>query len=112
MNLRNGSFMLGGGKFGLQTVMKKGRNSPAPGQLTDPDQTVYQQSLLPIHCLRKICMNVLSKMSAFKSHLPYKQPSEEDTEHYYREEREREREPPIHQSNPPKTDHTHTKLTS
>ena len=36
-NLRNGngSVMLGGDRMGLQTVMKKGRNSPAWGQLAD-----------------------------------------------------------------------------
>ena len=36
-NLRNGngSVMLGGDNMGLQTVMKKGRNSPALGQLAD-----------------------------------------------------------------------------
>ena len=36
-NLRNGngSVMLGGDRMGLQTVIKKGRNSPALGQLAD-----------------------------------------------------------------------------
>ena len=36
-NLRNGngSVMLGGDNTGLQTVMKKGRNAPALGQLAD-----------------------------------------------------------------------------
>ncbi len=39
MNLRNGvgSVMFGGVNTGSQTVMKKGRNSPVSGQLTDDD---------------------------------------------------------------------------